>query len=297
MNAHLPTKLFLKTTDKAEQSMFLADITDKEVFDIINNAPNKYSEDCYDLNYYCIKKFSNVLSPFLSKWFNECFNLGVFPDCLKIAKVFPLHKSRDKSIPSNFRPISLLPTIAKIFEKLLQGRIISFLVKFNLLSSSQFGFRAKRSTVDAVLFLIKLLRQKLSEKSVMSVCTFLDLKKGFDTVDHTILLDKCCNIGLRGHVFNILKSYLTNRSQFVQIAEVVSSTAFVDIGVPQGSVLCPLLFIIYVNDLSNTQDVDNLTNLESNIILFADDTVIETSATAEEVVMNYKTQLQNVISG
>ena len=97
-----------------------------EVFDIINNAPNKCSEDCYDLNYYCIKKFSNVLSPFLSKWFNECFNHGVFPDCPKIAKVFPLHKSGDKSIPSNFMPISLLPTIAKIFEKLLQRIIISF---------------------------------------------------------------------------------------------------------------------------------------------------------------------------
>ena len=181
MNAHLPTKSFLETIDKAEHSMFLADITDREVFDIINNAPNKCSEDCYDLNYYCTKKFSNVLSPFLSKWFNECFNLGVFPDCLKTAKIFPLHKSGDKSKPSNFRPSSLLPTIAKIFEKLLQRRIISFLVKFNLLSSSQFGFRAKKSTVDAVLFLIELLRQKLSYKSVMSVCTFLDLKKAFDT--------------------------------------------------------------------------------------------------------------------
>ena len=92
-------------------------------------------------------------------------------------------------------------------------------------------------------------------------------QKAFDTVDHTVLLGKSYNIGLRGHVFNILKSYLTNRSQFVQIAEVVSSTAFVDIGVPQGSVLGPLFFIIYVKDLSNMQAVDTVTDLKSNIIL------------------------------
>ena len=117
MNAHLPKESFLKITDITEKSMLLTNITVKEVFDIINNAPNKYSEDCYDLNYYFIKKFSNVPSAVLSKWFNESFNLGVFPDCLKIAKNFPLHKSGDKTIPSNFRPISLLPSIAKILEE------------------------------------------------------------------------------------------------------------------------------------------------------------------------------------
>ena len=182
MNSFLSTKSSLKTTNKTEQSMFLTDITEKEVFDIINNAANNYSKDCYELNYYCIEKISNVMSPFLLNWFTECFNLGVFPDCLKIAKVFQLHKSVDKSIPSNFRPVSLLPTIAKFFEKLLQRRLISFLVKFNLLSSSQFCFRAKRSTVDAVLFLIELLRQKLSDKSINSVCTILDLGRPYSTI-------------------------------------------------------------------------------------------------------------------
>ena len=104
-------------------------------------------------------------------------------------------------------------------------------------------------------------------------------QNNLDTVDHTV------------HIFIILKSYLTNRTQFFQIA-IVSSTAFVDIGVPQGSVLGPLLSITYVNDLSDMRDVDNLTNLESNIILFADDTVIEISVRAEYVVMKHKTQLE-----
>ena len=96
MNAHLTTKSFLKTIDKTEKPMFLTDIKDEEVFDIINNAPKKCNEDCYDLNYNCIKKFSNVLSPFLSNWFNKCFILGVFPNCLKFAKAVPLQKSEER---------------------------------------------------------------------------------------------------------------------------------------------------------------------------------------------------------
>ena len=124
--------------------MFFADITNFEIEEIILKAKNKYSLDCCDMNYVFIKKLVFSLSPFLVTFFNNCFRRGIFPNQLKVAKVIPLYKDGDRSDPSNYRPISLLPVIGKIFEKIIYFRIVNFLDHFKLLNKNQFGFRKKR---------------------------------------------------------------------------------------------------------------------------------------------------------
>ena len=128
----------------------------------------------------------------------------------------PFHKSGDRNDAGNFRPISLLPIISKVFEKLLFKRIEHFLNVNRVLSPSQFGFRSKRSTIDAVAEVVEFLRTNRNLRTPSS-CTFIDLTKAFDTVDHDILLKKCNAYGLRGKIFSILQSFLANRSQYVKI--------------------------------------------------------------------------------
>ena len=156
-----------------------------------------------------------------------------------------------------------------MFEKLIYARINFFLVQHNILSERQFGFRNKRSTVDAIAKLTEHIRLGLD--SLNETCTvFLDLTKAFDTVDHNLLLLKSERYGLRGCVYHLLKSYLSDRKQFVQIGDNKSAVLDVKYGVPQGSVLGPILFLLYINDIERVCQ-------SSEIILFADHTTIYSS--------------------
>ena len=190
--------------------MFLNSISQHDVKYAINNCKNKFSLDCYNLNYFFIKNFSDCLTAPLQLLFNRCIELEQYPESLKIAKVTPFFKNGNKYDQSNFRPISLLPIIGKVFERIIFDRIQNCLKVFDILSDSQFGFRHGKSTVDAIATIIEEIRSNLHNNSKKTKCTFLDIKKPFDTVDHNILLQKCYRYGQRGLIYNILKTYLSN---------------------------------------------------------------------------------------
>ena len=218
---------------------------------------------------------------------NRCIELGQYPESLKIAKVIPLFKNGNKDDPSNFRPISLLPIIGKVFERIIFDRIQNYLNVFEILSDSQFGFRHRKSTVDGIATLIEEIRSNLHNNSEKTKCTLLDLKKAFDIVNYNILLQKCYRYVLSGPIYNILKSNLSNRMQYTLIEEKKSKLKLIELGVPQGSILGPLSFIIYMND-------SILSQKKSSVILYADDTVVRSRSFALKIDDDHDKALDNV---
>ena len=206
---------------------------------------------------------SAVIAPYLVYLFNMCLAQGVFPDSFKIAQVIPLFKGGTRESPDSYRPISILPAIGKLFEKIIATGITQFFDKYKLFSPCQLGFREKLSTEYAVQDIYEKLLHNM-DQSLSSCAIFWT--KAFDTVNHSILLKKLKTYGIRGNVFKLLESYLSGRSQFVKLDGIYSSTVQIKYGVPQGSILGPLLFLIYVNDLPSA------TNFF--IKLFADDTFL-----------------------
>ena len=200
----------------------------------------------------------------LQKIFNLSLSTGQHPDILKISKTIPIFKKGSRLLVSNFRPISLLSNLNKILEKLVHSRVYKFLEDFQCIYSLQFGFRKKHSTNHALIEITETIRQALDNKK--HVCgVFVDLQKAFDTVNHDILISKLEHYGIRGTANSWFSSYLKNRSQFVSILGYESSTKPINHGVPQGSVLGPLLFLVYINDLQYA--IKN-----SKVFHFADDT-------------------------
>ena len=211
-----------------------------------------------------VKKVVSYIAKPLSDICNKSFTQGVFPDNMKIGKVIPLYKAGDRNVFSNYRPIPLLSQFSKILEKLFNERLDKFIDKCNVLNNSQYGFRNKMCTTHALINLVEEISSSLDAKK-FSIGVFIDLKKAFDTVNHALLIDKLEFYGVRGPAKVWLKSYLHNRKQFVQIDDCKSTLLNVTCGVPQGSILGPKLFILYINDICNVSKI-------VMFILFADDT-------------------------
>ncbi len=273
--------------NKVNRSIYLNPTDDEEVAKIISNMKSKNSSGHDKINSNLLKKLKNELKHPISLLINKSINSGIFPDIYKIAEVIPIHKAKDREILNNYRPISLLPTFSKILEKILHIRLYKYLQKNNILNPSQYGFRPKHSTTDAIAELVNKVTKNFENKSY-TIGTFLDLSKAFDTINHDILIHKLEHYGIRGLALKWFQNYLSNRKQYTKVNGTKSAVRTVKCGVPQGSVLGPLLFIIYTNDLPN-----NLKN--TSAILFADDTTLITqSEQINEVYANANIDL-NII--
>lgn len=256
-----------------DNSMFLSPVTEKEIRKIITNMNNKTSFGADELPPILIKACSDELLAPIVDIINKSFKEGCFPDKLKLTKIKPLLKKGGNALdPSSYRPIALLPTISKIYEKAMANRVCSFLEKYKILNTSQYGFRKNRSTILAVYHYVQEIYTHLNDgKYALGV--FLDMSKAYDRVSKTILLTKIYGCGIRGPAYEWIKSYLTNRQQYVQIEYYDSATSeyqnitsdikVINNSIPQGGVLACILFLLYINDLPMI--------LNTTCILFADD--------------------------
>ena len=213
-----------------------------------------------------LKDIKGIISRPLSIIINQSLCSGIFPSKLKLAKVIPLHKKEDQRVFGNYRPISLLCSISKIFEKVAFKQILEYFTSNNLLFESQYGFRENHSTELAALEFIDRIKLEMDPKKI-PFSIFLDLSKAFDTLNHDILLTKLRYYGIQGIALNWFQSYLTKRSHYVQCNDTSSSIREIETGVPQGSILGPLLFIIYMNNIHTVSD-------KFSFILYADDTTL-----------------------
>ena len=274
--------------NRIQESFFFAPVLENEILMIISKLKNSSSGwDCFETK--VIKEIKTIIVEPLVYICNLSISTGIFPYELKLAQVVPIFKAGDDEFFSNYRPVSILSVFSKIFEKIVYQRLLDFLNKHGVLYAFQFGFRQHHSTYMALLTLVDRISTALDEGKIV-VGIFWDFSKAFDTVDHKILSKKLEHYGIRGICLNWFIDYLSNRKQLVTYNGAKSKYLNIKCGVPQGSILGPLLFLIYINDLPEAAK-------SAFLLLFADDSnLFFTGNNINEITCQINKELDNIIA-
>ena len=250
-------------SERSQMSMFLKPVNNNELLDAFKTL--KDTSSGYDeIKPVVLREVRNELLYPVVILINASFKKGIFPDCLKTACVSPIYKQGKKNVVSNYRPISVLCAMSKVFERIMCNRLVDFMNKFNLLFKDQYGFRKGYSTDLAIIRITNYILKALDDRNHV-IGVYMDLAKAFDTLNHNVLIAKLDHLGIRGPALNWFKSYLSERDQMVKYDGVFSEKCKISYGVPQGSILGPILFLLYINDLyCISKDVA--------LIMYADDT-------------------------
>lgn len=247
-------------------SIFLSPTTTAEISSYIIRLKNNCSVGADNIKGEVVKAVSDIIAPLLSHICNQMLKEGRFPDKLKIARVCVVHKTGSYNDPNNYRPISVLPVFSKIAEQVINTRLTSYFIKTGAIAKEQYGFQKGKSTEKALLHIKDKIINNI-ENRIFTLGLFLDFRKAFDSVCHKILLRKLQFYGIRGSALNLIQSYLSSRVQFTMINDIPSSHGLIRTGVPQGSILGPILFLVHINDIVNILP-------SSETVLYADDTNI-----------------------
>ena len=252
-------------------TFFLDPIDPRDVIDLSKKLKPKSSTGFDNISTKLVKETIELTANPLSHIFNLSLSTGIFPDDMKIAKVIPIFKASNPQCLNNYRPISLLPAFSKLLEKLVHKKLYSFLTAENLLYKHQYGFRQKHSTIHPLIHFLNFCSNAQDKNiSEVTLSIFCDLSKAFDVIDHDILYNKLNRLGIRGTALKWFQSYLTHRLQYVEVDGHKSSHKYIVHGVPQGSILGPLIFLLYINDIQFLS--------KENILSFADDTTVLVSS-------------------
>ena len=273
MGSRVEQNFYFFNTDADEVSKLISTFKNKKT--TINNIPP-----------FILKKISPVVSPMLAELFNDSISSGTFPELLKTGRVIPIHKSGSLKSFSNYRPITTLSIFSKVFEKLVHKRMVKFIDKFNLLNINQFGFQKNKNTSDAILEFLDNVYDSFNQNEWL-LAIYLDFSKAFDTISLDILLKKLDFLGFRGLINSWIKSYLLNRKQFVNLGNKNSTILETLMGVPQGSTLGPLFFILYINDMKNC-----LSSLK--VLHFADDSTLYKKFKSTDIVPSVNADLASL---
>lgn len=242
-----------------------SEVSENEIIKVVSKLSNSKAMDYYWLSNSIIKRTIPTIATPLSFVLNECMRAGYFAPSLKVSKIIPIYKKGDKSLVQNYRPVSIVPIFSKIFESIMYNQLSRYFDSHNLLSDCQYGFRPGKSTTSAIMNIVDHSLEAFENRESVSL-VLCDLSKAFDCVPYDILLMKLSHYGMTEDSLKLIKSYLGNRLQYVSVKNSISKMKEVETGVPQGSVLGPFFFIVYINDLPK--------NLNTHSIIYADDTTL-----------------------